>query len=114
MVNPDTRLVEVMAAIPEHQTGHFVLGSRIIAQFHLPTHSALVVPRSAVLGDGANAYVYRVEQGKAHRIRVTTGIEQSNDIEIRGQTSGEIKAGDSIVTLGNYELQDGMAVRMTH
>ena len=109
MINPDTHLVEVMAEIPQQQVDHLVLGSRILGQIQLPTHAALVVPRSAVLGDGADAYVYTVAQGKARKIPVQTGIEQADEIEI----TGALKVGDSIVTLGNYELHDGMAVRTT-
>jgi RND family efflux transporter MFP subunit len=107
MVNPNTHLVEVLVAIPEQQIDHLVLGSRILGQIHLPTHTALLVPRSAVLGESPDAYVYTVIEGKAHKITVQTGIEHANEIEI----TGAIKAGDSVVTQGNYELQDGMAVR---
>jgi membrane fusion protein, multidrug efflux system len=109
MINPDTHLVEVMAEIPQQQTDHLLLGSRILGRIHLPTHAALVVPRSAVLGDGQNANVYTIMQGKARKIPVVTGIEQADEIEI----SGSIKAGDAVVTQGNYELHDGMAVRET-
>jgi RND family efflux transporter MFP subunit len=110
MVNPDTHLVEVLAEIPQQQVDHLVLGSRILGRIRLPTHAALLVPRSAVLGDGADAFVYTIDQGKARKIPVRTGIEQGNDIEI----SGALKAGDAVVTLGNYELRDGMAVRESH
>jgi hypothetical protein len=42
-----------------------VLGSRIRARFHLAPHPGLVVPRSAVLGDTPDTYVYVAEAGKA-------------------------------------------------
>jgi len=114
MIDPDTHLVEVLVAIPQPQVDHLVLGSRILGRIRLPTHTALVVPRSAVLGEGPDACVYTVAQGKARRITVRTGIEQADDIEISSEISGALKAGDTVVTLGNYELQDGMDVRAAH
>lgn len=107
MINPATHLVEVLAPIPENQIDHLILGSRIIGHIHLPAHLALMVPRSAVLGDDADAFVYIVREGKAHKINVQVGLEQNEKIEV----SGNIKAGDSVVILGNYELSEGATVR---
>jgi len=107
MINPSTHLVEVLSPIPKQHTAHLVLGSRIMGHIHLQRHRAVVVPRSAVLGDGLNTFVYIVKQKKAYKINVHTSLEQGNEIEIKGK----IKAGDTIVTLGNYELSDGMAIR---
>ncbi len=107
MINPATHLVEVLAPIPEDQIDHLILGSRIIGHIHLPVHPALMVPRSAVLGDDADAFVYIVREGKAHKINVQVGLEQNEEIEV----SGNIKVGDSVVVLGNYELSEGATVR---
>lgn len=109
MINPRTHLVEVLAPIPEQQIDPWVLGSRILGHIHLAPHPALVVPRSAVLNDHRGAFVYTIRQSKAKKINVRTGLEQGNEIEIMGP----LKAGDTIITLGNYELRDGMAVRET-
>lgn len=107
MINPSTHLVEILVPIPEQQINHLILGSRIVGHIHLPPHQALVVPRDAVLGDDENAFVYIVKQGMAQKIKVQTGLEQGNEIEI----IGPLTAGDTIITLGNYELSHGMAVR---
>jgi RND family efflux transporter MFP subunit len=107
MINPSTRLVDVLAPIPPEQTDSLVLGSRVSARIELPTHQALVVPRSAVLRAGKQAYLYLVEKGTAHRVEVDTGIVQGTEIEV----SGALAAGDVVVVLGNYELRDGMSVR---
>ena len=107
MINPRTHLVEVLSPIPEQQIDHLVLGSRILGHIQLTPHPALVVPRSAVLGNDRSAFVYTVRQGKARKIKVQTGIEQGNEIEI----TGPLKAGDSVIILGNYELRDGLAIR---
>ncbi len=108
MINPSTHLVEVLSPIPKKHTAHLVLGSRIMGHIHLlQRHRGRVVPRSAVLSNGSDAFVYIVKNKKAYKINVHTGIEQGNEIEIKGK----IKASDTIVTLGNYELSDGMAIR---
>jgi RND family efflux transporter MFP subunit len=107
MINPSTRLVDVLAPIPPKETDSLVLGSRVSARIRLPTHQALVVPRSAVLRAGKQAYLYLVEKGTAHRVEVDTGIEQGTEVEV----SGALAAGDAVVVLGNYELHDGMSVR---
>ncbi len=110
MINPATHLVEVLIPIPENQIDHLVLGSRVLGYIHLPEHQALMVPRSAVLRNDTGAFVYIVKESKAYKIKVRTGMENKNEIEI----SGAIKAGDRVVTLGNYELGDGMNIRESH
>lgn len=110
MLNPRTHLITLLAPIPKLQIGHWLLGSRIIGRIHLPPHSALVVPRSAVLNDKRGAFVYTIRQGKAKRIKLRTGLEQGDEIEIMGP----LKAGDTVITQGNYELHNGMAIRETY
>jgi RND family efflux transporter MFP subunit len=107
MVDPDTHLVEVLVPIPERHADQLVLGSRIAGRIHLASHRALVVPRSAVLGEGSNACVFTVSGGKATRIPVQTGTEGDQWQEVRG----DLAAGDLVVVSGNHELSDGMAVR---
>jgi len=107
MINPSTHLVEVLSPIPEQQIDHLVLGSRIMGHIHLTPRRALVVPRSAVLDNGQGAFVYTVRQGRAKKTEVRTGLEQDDEIDI----IVPVKAGDIVITLGNYELSDGMAIR---
>ena len=109
MVDPDTHLVEVLAPIPEQDAHRFVLGSRIVGRIHLAAHRAMVVPRSAVLGRGENAYIFTIHAGKAVRVSVQVGIENEQWLEVRGN----LRIGDRVVTSGNHELSDGMAVRET-
>jgi len=107
MIDPDTQLVEVLAAIPDRQVDRLVLGSRILGRIQLASRTSLAVPRSAVLGAGGNRYVYNIVRGKARRVSVQTGGEQDDLIAV----SGPLQAGDRVVVTGNYELADGMAVR---
>jgi len=109
MIDPTTHLVEVLAPIPQAEIGHLVLGSRILGRIHLASRHALVVPRSAVLWDSGQAYVYIVDAGKARRILVRSGMDDGELIEV----TGNLKAGDAVVISGNYELNEGVAVRET-
>lgn len=98
-------LVEVMVKLPGNTAlvpGSAVNGEIVLVKVHGPA-----VPRSAVLHDDDGAYLFVVQGGKAHRLNVQTGPDDGIYIAvIRG-----IKAGDRVVVLGNYELEDGMAVR---
>jgi RND family efflux transporter MFP subunit len=110
MIDPATQLVEVLAAIPEKEVNRLVLGSRVRGRIQLDSRTSLIVPRSAVLTDGGNAYLYTIADDRARRVPVQTWIEQNGVIAV----SGSLKPGDRVVVTGNYELADGMAVRETH
>ena len=77
MIDPQTGLVQVLAPIPADSAPRFVIGSYLTAEIILDRHQGLSVPRSAVLQDKQGAYVFRVVDGKARRVAVTTGIERT-------------------------------------
>jgi membrane fusion protein (multidrug efflux system) len=107
MVNPNTRLVDVLTRVPVAQSAPLVLGDRIKGTITLREERTLAVPRSAVLSDAQGAYLFIVQNGRAHRVGVTTGIQERDLVAVEGP----LKAGDAVVTVGNYELKDGMAVQ---
>lgn len=104
MVNPQTQFVDVLVEVPN---GGLIAGTRVRANIQLGQQSAWAVPRSAVLRDAQGAYLFQVQAGKAHRVNVHTGLEQGGVVAV----SGGFNPGQPVVSLGNYELQDGMAVR---
>ncbi len=107
MINPATRLVNVTVPIPDGKEDHLVLGTRMVGRIMLAAHQALTVPCSAVLEDSRGAYLFRLQDGRASRVAVTPGGEQDDRIEVKGN----LRAGETIIISGNYELRDGMAVR---
>jgi len=107
MINPSTHLVDALVPIPADQTDHLVLGSSLTADIRLNAHNGMTVPRSAVLQDQQGSYVFRIVDGRAQRVGVTTGLESDQWIEI---TDG-LQPTDAVVSVGNYELTDGMVVR---
>jgi membrane fusion protein (multidrug efflux system) len=103
MINPQTQLVDVLVKVSD---GGLMPGTRVHAEIEVSRQTAWVVPRSAVLQDAKGAYLFQVAQGKAHRINVTTGLERNGLIAVQGP----FDTAQTVVSLGNYELADGMAV----
>lgn len=69
---------------------------------------ALVIPRSAVLSDHEGYFVFIVEKNIAHKTKIKPGIINDNQVQV---LQG-LQAGQMVVYLGNYELEDGMKVRI--
>lgn len=68
-----------------------------------------VVPEEALVPAPGNVqFVYRVVDGKAQRVEVTTGVRRGTRVEI---VSG-VRAGDAVVTAGQLKLRDGAAVQV--
>jgi membrane fusion protein (multidrug efflux system) len=71
--------------------------------------AATVVPEEAIMPMGNDAFVYRVDGGKAYRTKVTTGLRREGRVEIVAGVS----PGDLVVTAGQLKLQrDGADVRV--
>lgn len=105
-LDPQTRLIEVYATPDAPQD--LSSGAAVAAKIEIATRAnVLSVPRSAVLYRDGKAYVFAVESGKAALRWIDAGEDDGTRVEIR---SG-LQANTPVVTLGNYELQDGMAVK---
>ena len=72
----------------------------------IPTEKreGLLVPQQAVFIRDLLSYVYKIEDGKAKRIEVTTGATVKPNIEV---ISEELKPGDLVVSDGIFGLSDG-------
>lgn len=104
MLNPATRQIGVEVAVAPGSvlSGESFRGEIVVGQFH-----GWRVPRDAVLFDSKGAYVFQVNAGKAQRVNVHV-------VGTFGQTTvidGAINPQHTLVTEGNYQLTDGMAVR---
>lgn len=103
--NPDSKLLTATASLPG---ASLPVGAAVQADVVTGAHSGLTAPRAAVVFDETGAHVFTIAGGKAHRVFVTAGADQGDDIEI----SGPVRAGDTIAVEGAYELEDGMAVKV--
>jgi len=65
------------------------------------TLPAVVVPKDAVVRNGRQEIVYRLDGDKVEQVQVTTGAAAGEWIEVRGP----IRAGDRVVTRGNERLR---------
>jgi len=107
-VNPNTRLVDVFVTLPS--TANFLLDQSVTGQIAVASHQGLIVPRSAVLPEGQGAFsLFTIQQGRAvkHLVQVTL----QNDKEVEFQDGG-LRVGEPVVVVGNYELKNGMAVKV--
>ena len=66
------------------------------------------LPHSAVLNDNGGDYVFVVKNKINKKIYVETGIKVTDNVEI----NVGINVGDTVVYLGNYELEDGMGIKI--
>jgi len=104
-INPQTQMVDVQVELPQ---GGFISGTRVRGDIQLAKQESWVVPRSAVLNDeDGSDYLFQVGGGFAHRVAVQKGAEQDGMVAVQGK----FDAKAPVVSVGNYELEDGMAVR---
>lgn len=102
-VDPQTRMAEAIVDLP--QAAGLVAGTLVRASIELARREgAIGVAHAAVLYAGERPYVYVLTEGIAHQVWVVVGKDDGERSEI---TSGLV-VGDSVVILGNYELEDGM------
>lgn len=108
IVSPTTGLVDALVRVKAHNAGGLLIGTRVEGTVVLSEQKMVAVPRSAVLNNAGEDYVFVVRNGRAHRVSIETG---PRDGEFIGVTDG-LAAGEQVVSRGNYELTDGMAVRI--
>jgi HlyD family secretion protein len=107
-VDPTTRLVELLVTLPPD--AHLILDSFIAGEITRQTARGLIVPRESILAEeGGEHGIFTVEGGKAKEHKVQTGIETKSEVLI---TADDVKAGDTVVTVGALELEDGMKVEV--
>ena len=104
-----TGAAEVRVPVPSGAP--LLLGEHVVASIEVARkEDALVVPRSAVLLEDDKHVLFVVRDGRAVKREVNVGLTNDAQVEVSG---AGLQAGDVVVTLGNYELEDGMAVQIT-
>ncbi|PRX27732.1 RND family efflux transporter MFP subunit [Orenia metallireducens] len=68
----------------------------------------VVIPKQALIQEDGNSYIYIVENNKAVKKKVSTGLTTTEDVEV---LSG-IEAGDRVITVGSEQLTAGYEVRI--
>lgn len=107
LVDPKTQLVNAVVQLPLSAGRQLVPGMHVQGVIRIGQQDSWTVPRDAVLVDDKGAYLFQVDHAKARRVAVTKGTESGDTLAVDGPLDPALP----VVVLGNYELQDGMAVR---
>ena len=106
LVNVRTRMLILKASIPNPDgsllPGQFVEGNLVYER----QPDQVVVPEEAVVSYSGESWVFVVEDGRAHRRRVTLGIRNPGVVQI---VEG-VHADTTIVVAGQHRLSDGAKV----
>lgn len=115
-INPATRLVDVFVELPlspefieVSSSNQFLLDEYVRGKMEIASKVGVVVPRTAVLPEEDHYILFTIRNGYAKKHTIQIGLEDEKDVEVIG--SGFLP-GDPVVILGNYELKDGMAVKV--
>ena len=107
VIDPSTRAASVRAILP-NPGNRLKPGMLLTVQVLVGERDAPAVPELAVLGDGAERYVFVVDaKGVAHRTKVTTGARDGGFIEVRG-----LAPDARVVTEGVIKVSDGVKVKI--
>lgn len=107
VIDPATRAVRVRAILPNPDRA-LKPGMLLTVSVVSRQRQSLALPELAVIGDGEERYAFVLEDRKAKRVKVETGIRQNGLVEI----VGGLKAGQQVVTDGVVKLSDGAPVRL--
>ncbi len=106
--DPKTRAFQVEVLLDNaeslYRPGMFVRVSAIVEELH----DVVVIPRDAVVDLDGRETVFVVSDGIAHKRAVTLGVELGGRVVI----SDGLSAGDTLVTLGQSYLDDGLKVKV--
>lgn len=109
-LDPGSTTIEVWVKVP-NKDGGLKAGAPVRASIESKTvKNALVVPKEAVLTGPAGKHTVMVvdPSNVAHQREVQTGITDAKNVQI---VSG-LKAGEKVVTVGAYAMQDGTKVKI--
>ena len=107
VVDPKTQLINAILRLPSTAAGAITAGMRVQGVINLGQQLVWLAPRHAVLNDDQGWYLFQISDGQAHRIKVSKVMETTTQIGVQG----EIHPDWPLVVMGNYELEDKMAVR---
>jgi len=95
-----------------NNSGPVTLKSGLFAEVHFPfsAKESLVIPSAAIPGSMENPRVFVVENGKAVRKDIVTGISNNDVIEV---ISG-LKPGEQVIYSGQLNLAGGENVKIVN
>lgn len=106
VLNPETRAVTVRAILPNGDR-KLKPGMLLTVAIESAARTSSAVPELAIIGEGADSFVFALDNGTAKRMQVKTGLRQNGMVEI---VDG-LAPGTRVVTEGVVKLTDGQRVR---
>lgn len=108
-IDPVTRAVEIRAHVTNADNsikpGMLMTVGLTLAQ----REKALLIPEGALVPEGADQYVYKIDDGRAVRVLVRIGVRKRGTVEIlEGLTEGE-----QVIVGGVQKVRNGTRVRVT-
>lgn len=85
-------------------------GSYVTVQFVFNHHTGLAANSKGVLKNNTGNFVYKIEEGKAKQIYVTTNSRSDSDIEV---ASPNLAIGDLIITEGLTKISEGSSIAIS-
>lgn len=106
VLNPQTRAATVRAVLANGDR-KLKPGMLLTVAIEAQARAAAAVPELAVVGEGDQSFVFMIENGKAKRVPIRTGLRQNGLVEV---TQG-LRPGQRVVTEGVVKIADGQQVR---
>ena len=97
----DTRSLTIRARVRGEEAGLLPGNFARVKLSFDPDDHALMIPTQAVIPQARGKKVYRLKEGKAEFVEVTTGVRDSAMVQI----TGGLKEGDTIITTGLLALR---------
>ncbi|MDI1252114.1 efflux RND transporter periplasmic adaptor subunit [Thermomonas sp.] len=107
VIDAKTQLVDVSVQV-DAASPTMLPALKVRGDIALRSPEVFVLPRDAVLTDSDGAYLFQVANGHARRISVQVRVESGDLIGVDGKLDPALP----VVVSGNYELNDGMPVRV--
>lgn len=107
MADPVTHLVNVYIK-PENYSPALIYHSFVKTVAYSESGRGLIVPSSSVIRENGKYFIYTIKNNLAKKIYVKP-ILKSDGFDL---INGNVKNGETVVVTGNYELKQGMRVRI--
>jgi membrane fusion protein (multidrug efflux system) len=107
IVDPTTRLLDALVRVTGEAAQQFTLGETVKAIVASKQSEVLTIPRSALLYDGDQPYVFVIDGGHAHQRPVKLGEGDG----AKAWVEVGLEAGQLVAVSGLIGLTDGAAVR---
>ncbi len=108
-VDASTGLFKIKAAVRGDTSGLLSGTKATVTTDTYHENNAVIIPYDAVYYDGAQAYVYIVEEGRAKKTNITTGLYDIENIVV---TEG-LASDDLVITTWSAQLREGVEVSVS-